>query len=34
MDLLKSFFERYVCSRIHDLENHDAWLITRTQVLN
>ena len=34
MDLLKSFFERYVVRRIHDLENHDAWLITRTQVLN
>ncbi len=34
MDLLKSFFERYVVRRIHELENHDAWLITRTQVLN
>lgn len=34
MDLLKSFFERYVVRRVHELENHDAWLVTRTQVLN
>ena len=31
---LPVFNERYVVRRIHDLENHDAWLITRTQVLN
>lgn len=34
VELLKSFFQRYVVQRLHELENHDAWLLTRTQVLN
>jgi TPR repeat protein len=34
VELLKSFFQRYVVRHLHELENHDAWLLTRTQVLN